>query len=82
MRSPTIDKELIPRGPARSRGTYDGFEITEEGVAHLAEHHAAYAAAYPKLSLPDPSGRSGGWPEKADRLLNGLQSECWSITTR
>ncbi|MFF4829973.1 hypothetical protein ACFY20_45465 [Streptomyces sp. NPDC001312] len=32
-RSPTIDKELIPRGLARSRGAYLGFEITEEGVA-------------------------------------------------
>ncbi|PNG21897.1 hypothetical protein [Streptomyces cahuitamycinicus] len=77
-RSPTIDKDLIPRGLARSRGTYQGFEITEEGVAHLAEHHAAYAAAYPKLNLPDPSG-GVGWPEEADRLLDGLRGECWSL---
>ncbi|MGW2725380.1 hypothetical protein [Streptomyces sp. NPDC001492] len=77
-RSPTIDKDLIPRGLARSRGTYQGFEITKEGVAHLAEHHAAYAAAYPKLNLPDPSG-GVGWPEEADRLLDGLRGECWSL---
>ncbi|MGW3200055.1 hypothetical protein ACWDBD_36920 [Streptomyces sp. NPDC001118] len=77
-RSPTIDKDLIPRGLARSRGTYLGFEITEEGIAHLAEHHAAYAAAYPKLNLPDPSG-GAGWPEEADRLLDGLRDECWSL---
>ncbi|MFJ2566551.1 hypothetical protein ACIO02_27075 [Streptomyces sp. NPDC087568] len=77
-RSPTIDKELIPRGLARSRGPYLGFEITEEGIAHLAEHHAAYAAAYPKLNLPDPSG-AVGWPEEADRLLEGLRSECRSL---
>ncbi|MFE4574623.1 hypothetical protein [Streptomyces chartreusis] len=77
-RSPTIDKDLIPPGLARSRGTYQGFEITEEGVAHLAEHHAAYAAAYPKLNLPDPSG-GVGWPEEADRLLDGLRGECWSL---
>ncbi|MFE4415259.1 hypothetical protein [Streptomyces sp. NPDC056821] len=77
-RSPTIDKELIPRGLARSRGAYLGFEITEEGVAHLAAHHAAYAAAYPKLNLPDPSG-GVGWPEEANRLLDGLRGECWSL---
>ncbi|MET8855539.1 hypothetical protein [Streptomyces sp. NPDC004579] len=77
-RSPTIDKELIPRALARSRGSYAGFEITEEGIAHLAEHHAAYAAAYPKLNLPDPSG-GAGWPAEADRLLDGLRTECWSL---
>ncbi|MEU6011895.1 hypothetical protein [Streptomyces sp. NPDC047453] len=77
-RSPTIDKDLIPRGLARSRGYAMGFEITEEGVAHLAEHHAAYAAAYPKLNLPDPSG-AVGWPEAADRLLERLGDECRSL---
>ncbi|MEU9056698.1 hypothetical protein AB0D37_41010 [Streptomyces sp. NPDC048384] len=55
-----------------------GFEITEEGVAHLTEHHAAYAAAYPKLNLPDPSG-GVGWPEEAHRLLDELRGECWSL---
>ncbi|ORT54644.1 hypothetical protein [Streptomyces sp. CB03238] len=78
MRSPTIDKELIPRSLARSRGAYAGFEITEEGISHLTEHHAAYAAAYPKLNLPDPSG-SVGWPEEADQMLEGLRDECWSL---
>ncbi|WP_435219094.1 hypothetical protein [Streptomyces sp. bgisy034] len=69
-RSPTIDKDLIPPGLARSRGTYQGFEITEEGVAHLAEHHAAYAAAYPKLNLPDPSG-GVGWPRRRTDCSTG-----------
>jgi hypothetical protein len=78
VRSPTIDKDLIPRGLARSCGYTMGFEITEEGVAHLAEHHAAYASAYPRLNLPDPSG-AVGWPEKADKLLDGLRDECWSL---
>ncbi|MDW8803693.1 hypothetical protein P1P68_02435 [Streptomyces scabiei] len=77
-RSPTIDKDLIPSGLARSRGAYQGFEITEEGIAHLTAHHAAYAAAYPELSLPDPSG-GVGWPEEADRLLGTLGNECWSL---
>jgi len=77
MRSPTIDRQLIPPGLARARRPY-GFEITEEGVAHLAGHHGAYAAAYPKLNLPDPSG-SVGWPQDADRLLEGLRNECWSL---
>ncbi|MEU3279238.1 hypothetical protein [Streptomyces antibioticus] len=78
IRSPTIDKDLIPRGLARSRGYTQGFEITEEGIAHLTEHHAAYAAAYPKLNLPDPSG-GVGWPDEADRLLGTLANECWSL---
>ncbi|MEV6179886.1 hypothetical protein [Streptomyces sp. NPDC052015] len=55
-----------------------GVRDHREGIAHLAAHHAAYAAAHPKLHLPDPSG-GAGWPEEADRLLDGLRSECWSL---
>ncbi|MCX5338240.1 hypothetical protein [Streptomyces sp. NBC_00140] len=65
-RSPTIDKELIPRGLARSRGTYPGFEITEEGIAHLAVHHARLRRGVPEAEPARPVGRgrlaAGGGP--------------------
>ncbi|MGW1093861.1 hypothetical protein ACWD4L_48910, partial [Streptomyces sp. NPDC002596] len=65
--------------PWSSKRAYAGFEITEDGIAHLVEHHAAYAAAYPDLSLPHPSAPVT-WPEEADQLLTRLHDGCWALS--
>jgi hypothetical protein len=63
-----IDKHVPPL--ARSRDTYDGYEITERGRDFYREHYAAHTAAHPDVRAPHPDGADAEpWPPAADKLL-------------
>jgi hypothetical protein len=72
--SVTIERALIAKHVpplARSRDSYDGYEITERGRDFYREHHAAHTAAYPDIRAPHPDGADAEpWPPAADELLS------------